>query len=846
MNPLTEKLRAAFFVIMAASAVCLGAYRLMKIQLVEGEDYLHKAQTSSKSTQIVKAPRGEIVDYNNTPLVSNKSCYNVIVDKAFFPSDNAERSRIILETANLLENEGASWYDVLPISSELPFEFDSLREDDIAEMRGMIGVQKYATPEQCIHAMCSNYGIPDDYSDAEKRRIAGIRFTMEKRCFSLSNTYTFAEDISMDSVIKLKELSYRLDGIDIAEDAVRIYGNGDVIPHLIGTVGAIDADEYAELKAKGYALDDNVGKSGIELAMESSLRGKKGTRTIEMLNGTVISDKITDETVPGNTIRLTVDSNYQRKIQTILENHIYWLRHQTSDKAEGTEANAGAIVVLNAKTGALLAAATSPTYDLNDYISNYSAVLNGANKPLINRAVSGTYRPGSTFKTVTATAALNEGIITPNTYITCNHIYDYWKDYQPACTGWHGSINVVTALEKSCNIFFYECGRQTGVDMINDYASMYGLGGDMGLEIGRGIKKGYIASPYVFDRLGLDWQAGNIVQMAIGQSETAVTPLQMAAQAMTIANKGIRYRTYMVDSIFNYNMDATISVTKPQIAAVIEDKTGYTFDTVKKGMIAAANFTEYSYPTNKDYYTESYLLTDLPAQAAIKTGTPQMTSSEDTGSAFIGFYPADDPEIAFSGFIEHGEFSKFMVKEIISAYIDKGYSIIRLGSTEDIPDFDKLNPPEPEEPEWTLPQTVTTPEPQTEYYDYDYEDHDYSEYEEYYEPETETEPPHTSPPETATETEPPRETETETQTETEPPRETEPETQTEAEPPPDTEPETQPETELPPETETETQPETEPPRETETELQPETEPPRETEPEPQAETESEPEPAEDF
>ncbi|MGN0692399.1 MAG: penicillin-binding transpeptidase domain-containing protein, partial [Oscillospiraceae bacterium] len=197
---------------------------------------------------------------------------------------------------------------------------------------------------------------------------------------------------------------------------------------------------------------------------------------------------------------------------------------------------------------------------------------------------------------------------------------------------------------------------------------------------GRGIKRGYIACPETYDILGMDWQAGNIVQTAIGQSETAVTPLQMAAQAMTIANKGTRYQTYMVDSVYTYNMESLVSKTEPVIAAQIPDKTGYTFDTVIAGMKQAADFTEYNYPKPResDYYTGKYILSDLPYAAAIKTGTPQMTSQEDTGSAFIGFYPADDPEIAFAGFIEHGEYSKFMVRQIIEAYYNEDYEIAPL------------------------------------------------------------------------------------------------------------------------------------------------------------------------
>lgn len=670
--------------------MCAASLKLMKLQIVDGGSYFEKSRSSRTAEQVINAPRGEIFDYSGNSLVSNKSGFNVVVEKAFFPTDNVEINRIILEVAELLENDGVEWNDVLPISDNAPFSFENDRDSDIARLRKNIGVQVYATAEECINAMADLYEIDRCFTERQIRIIAGVRYTMYVRDFSVSNRYTFAEDIPMDTVVKLKELSYELDGVDITEEAVRVNDVGDVVPHLIGTVGAISAEEYAELKDSGYALNDSLGKSGIEKAMEDTLKGKKGTRTIEILNGTVISDTVTESAVPGNSIKLTIDSDYQRKIQTILENHIYWLQNQTSSKAKGTEANAGAIVVLNAKTGALLAAATAPTYDLNDYLSDYSSVANGENSPLTNRATSGLYRPGSTFKTVTATAALNEDIISPDTVVNCMGAYTYWEGWSPKCTGSHGRINVVTALKESCNIFFYDVGRIMGIDLIAQYASLYGLGEEMGLEIGRGVKKGYIATPETFEARQLEWQAGNVIQAAIGQSDTYITPLQMAAQAMTVGNKGTRYQTYMVDSVYTYNMEELVSKTEPVKAAVIEDKTGYTFDSVIKGMTQAAEFEAYSYPSVKDYYTDSYLLTDFDRKAAIKTGTPQMTSSSDTGSAFIGFYPADDPDIAFSGFIEHGEYSKLMIREIISAYYDEFYTIDKLSdrrSQEDIIDM---------------------------------------------------------------------------------------------------------------------------------------------------------------
>ena len=611
------------------------------------------------------------MDINGNEIVSNKTGFNVVIEKAFFPSNKAEMNRIICGIAEILAEDGVEWIDTLPITMEKPYEYLEARESDIVKLRKNIGLQHYATAEDCLTEMYKQYEIDNSYTEEQKRIIAGVRYEMVIRSFSLSNRYTYAEDIPMDTVVKLKEAAYTLEGMDIVEEAIRIYAAGDVAPHLIGTIGAINAEEYEEKRAEGYALNDIIGKAGIEKAMEDELRGDKGTRTLELMSGVVVSDIVTQEAVPGNTVQLTLDAEYQRDVQEILENHILWLNNQTHKDKKGYEADAGAIVVLDAKTGALLAAATSPTYDINDYLTDYASVVNGENGPLTNRATHGIYRPGSTFKTITATAALNEGFLNGGeTCIVCNNVYTYWDDYKPKCTGWHGRINVITAIEKSCNIFFYELGRLMGPDMLTEYANMYGLGVDLGLETGG--YTGRIANPDTIFELGQEWQAGLIVQVAIGQSETGVTPLQMAVQANTLANRGVRYKPYLVDSVHTYNMESLVKKTQPEIVGTIPDKTGQTFDLIIQGMEQAADFMPYSYPKVSDYYTP-YLLSELPEQAAIKTGTPQMTTAEDTGSAFVGFYPADDPVIAFSGFVEHGEYSKFMIRQIIEAYYDENY-----------------------------------------------------------------------------------------------------------------------------------------------------------------------------
>jgi penicillin-binding protein 2 len=677
LKKISEKLRAFLFVILTVGLLSLGVVRLMKIQVVDGAEYADEALSTRSALQIISSPRGEIRDRNGLLLVGNKVGYNVILEKAFFPadSDKAEQNRVIAETVAVLYEHDAPWLDTLPITTTRPYEFLSDRESDIAKLRKNINVQPYATASDCIDACIKLFEIADTYTLSEQRTLAGIRYEMILRSFSIENTYTFAEDIPLEAVASLKEKSYRLPGTDVIAQAIRYVGIGDAAPHLIGTIGAITSEEYDAHREDGYALNDSIGKSGIELAMEDELRGVKGVRTFEMYRNEVVSDTITTDAVPGHSVKLTFDVDYQRKIQQILKNDIDWLTNQTSDKKKGEKATGGAIVVLDASgadAGAVLAAATYPTYDLADYKTDYAALGSDPTLPLYNRATSGLYRPGSTFKTVTATAALNEGYIDLNTTIVCSGKYTYWSDYQPRCTTVHGRLNVIHALEHSCNIFFYEVGRVMGIDTIDRYAALYGFGQPTGLETGGA--SGWVASPALFEQKKLDWQAGLVVQAAIGQSETNVTPMQLAVLAVTLANDGVRYRPHLVDSIYDYNMNNLLSKTPVEIMAAIPEQSGITFTSIKEGMELAANFAPYSYPTETDYYTD-YLLTELPGGVAIKTGTPQMTSAEDTGSAFIGYYPADDPQIAFSGFIEHGEWSKLMIRQIIDAYLDDNYVV---------------------------------------------------------------------------------------------------------------------------------------------------------------------------
>ncbi|MDE7225926.1 MAG: hypothetical protein K2N49_03585 [Ruminococcus sp.] len=478
-----------------------------------------------------------------------------------------------------------------------------------------------------------------------------MRYSMLAKDFSYSTDFVLAKNVNTATAIRMKGLSTVLRGIEAVESADRSIVRGDILPHEIGVVGPIYAEEYDELKEQGYNMDDIVGKSGIEKAMESELRGKNGVEEVTLLNDAIVDIRTISDTVPGETVKLTVDGAFQLKLQGVLDNFL-----QNFGWYGGHKVEKGALVVLDAKTGAVRGMATAPTYNLKDFEENYDKLLEEPNSPMFNRCTWGQYLPGSTFKTITATAGLNEGVIKGNTSYNCTRYYDFYGgSFQ--CTGYHSYISVRNAICVSCNIFFYETSRNLGIDNITKYAQLYGLGSPLGLETGDA--GGFLCNPETFAERGQPWYIGYVIQAGIGNQDCGFTPLQLATVANTIANKGVRYKPYLVDSLYTYGTNKQIEKTKKTISEVIDLNYDYVYDYIISGMKDAA----LNVPA-------PYSLTNLGFSVAIKTGTPQTDANDlsKQNSVFIGFAPADKPEIAFAGVIEGGEYSKYMVRDIILAY----------------------------------------------------------------------------------------------------------------------------------------------------------------------------------
>lgn len=662
--------------ILAALVVVLSfmcGLKLMQTQIVDGEKYLEITKTTYTAEQDVDATRGMIVDSSGKILNTNEIVYSVNLQN-FLMTQGIENETIYRVLSVLIKN-GEKWNESLPISKSVPYNFMGGNESAVKKLKSTLNIADYSSAEDCIYWLYKTYDIDEKYDEEMRRLIAGVRYEMTIKDFSNENKFTLASGIKVETVQELKELSQLLSGVDITESWERVYLDGDISAHYRGTVGAISAEQYKALKDKGYLLNDVIGLSGAEYSFESELRGTRGTRTITYgADGMMISDEITKPPVSGHSVMLTIDTEYQKLIQEALDYHIKYLQSPSARKDYPQsylreDCQAGAVVVLDTKTGGVLAMASYPNYDLNEFVEDYESVSEREYSPVFNRALNGTYRPGSTFKTITSIAGLAEGKIGLNSTITCGHNYMYYAPgFIPTCLGWHGAIDVKNALKFSCNIFFYETARRVGIDMLAKWGARFGIGEDLGFDLL--MQNGQMSSLEVYEKNGLEWHAGDIVQAGIGQCETLVTPMHLAVQAMTIANKGVRYAPHILQSVYNYDFSEKLYDYEPKIMDDFSNEPGMLdyMNAVKEGMKRVA-LNDGTLRVQGVGYVNAYNYVGVGVEnVAIKTGSPQVTAKTYNG-AIIGFYPANDPEIAFGIMLEEGEVAKYMVANIIKAYV---------------------------------------------------------------------------------------------------------------------------------------------------------------------------------
>jgi penicillin-binding protein 2 len=651
----------------SARLFCLGGFllailifyivTLYQTQIVKGSEYLEQSVRTIAVSETVEASRGMIKDRNGQTLVSNRQTYNLTFDPSLLSGDDDE-NECILRLLQLCRDHQLTWSDELPVSASEPYSYtldesnatqknrfikflqnQNLVSADISSDNVSVEMLESAglTAPKLIEQMRESYKIPADWSETDARSVLGVLYGLTVRQIINTTAYIMVEDIDSAMVALLNDGGYT--GARVTSSTVRKYET-DYAAHILGTVGRITREDLDSMKdTSSYNGNDWLGRTGVESAFEKYLHGTDGTRVVSTnSDGKITSELYSKQPKPGDTVELTIDLNLQQATEDALSETV---RRMTA--SDGITRGAGAAVV-QVGTGDILALASYPTFQLSSYNADYNELSKKSGKPLINRATSGTYPPGSTFKPCTATAALESGAITPYSTITTTGTFRYpGTDFKLHCwiyPGSHGTINVSQALTDSCNCFFCELGYRVGIKTLDEYATAYGLGQHTGIEIGDSA--GVLAGPEHSKAVGATWVDGNTVQAAIGQSDNLFTPLQLSNYIATLVDGGKRYSAHLLKTVKTYDNSQVVYSESGQLVndMKISDST---LTAIKKGMYDLTSTGELS------SYFKSCVV-----DAGAKTGTAQLGGNVKNNGIFVCFAPFDKPQIAVAIVIEKG------------------------------------------------------------------------------------------------------------------------------------------------------------------------------------------------
>lgn len=652
--------------------------QLFNLQIVHGEKYREESNTRLTRESVLEADRGEILDRSGNVLVSSNQRFNLELYKSKIDTNSLNQS--ILKIINVLEKYEVNYIDSFPININ-PFEY-TISDDTLSNWKKNNGIDENATAEEAFYKFKDKYKIENENVE-DVRKIIAIRYAIVKEGYSSTKSLTIAKDIPREAIAEFSERGDEFPGINIAVQPVRIYKVGTLASHILGYASKISDTEYQE-KKDTYNQNDIIGKTGIEYLFEEYLKGTNGTKQIDMaVDGTITAEVVEKEAVSGSNVVLTIDSKLQQITEQALKENIEKIKSGGFGKAY--DAKGGSCVVMNVKTGEILAMASYPDYNPQSFangISNEEWKSYNENKsyPLLNKAIQSAYEPGSIFKMVTAIAGLESGNITLTERINDTGVYKkygaewkcwYYTDYHRG----HGYLNVIGAIEKSCNFFFYETADRMGIDTLDKYANYFGLGHKTGVELPSEVS-GTLASREYVKSIGGSWNPGDTINAAIGQGYNKFTPLQMTKYVSMVANGGNKVNVSIIKSI--QNPDGT-EVSKDEINKFVNEKLGLTeeneeninlntdhINAVKEGMKSV---------TSGESGTAAVRFRNFNIKVGGKTGSAEAgkdaNGNDIVNAWFAAFAPYDDPEIAVVVMVEnggHGNYTAEAVRNIMAEY----------------------------------------------------------------------------------------------------------------------------------------------------------------------------------
>lgn len=649
--------------------------QLFNLQIIHGSEYRETSNTRLTRESVLLADRGDIKDSTGEKLATVETEYSVDLFKT--KNDDESLNNIILNLINLLESNGDSYNDDFLIGVN-PYRFLLDEESSQITWKKANNLAENLSAEDVFNYFKRKYSVTTDNIE-DARKIIAIRYEISYKGYSNTKSIEIANNVSSETVHQITEQNEKFPGVTYTEKSIRTYPKASVASHIIGRIGQI---EESELKGNEdvYNQNDIIGKDGIEYVFEKYLKGTDGVKQIDMaVDGTITAEYVAQEAVSGSDVILTVDSRLQQVTEQALANNIQKIA--SGGFGSGYNADAGAAVVINIKTGEILAMASYPDYDPSAFVNGISTNLwnyyiNGDTKPLENKAIAAMYSPGSTFKMVTAIAGLETRAITTTETINDTGVFSKynsnWKCwiYESYHTG-HGRLNVSDAIKKSCNYFFYTVGDRIGIDNLSKYAYYLGLGHKTGVEL-KGEIDGVLSSTKIAEQENRTWNPGETISSAIGQSYNTFTPIQMAKYIATLVNGGKKIDVSIVKSIINADGS---EVPREEYESYVSEKLGLSNDTTENMEFNSEN-VKAILEGMKDVTSESggtaySTFKNFNITVGGKTGSAETGVSGKTNAWFVGFAPYDDPEIGIVVFVRnggHGSYTAEVARDIIAQY----------------------------------------------------------------------------------------------------------------------------------------------------------------------------------
>ena len=677
------RFRVHLLTLLFIGILCFFAFRLYDLQVVETEGKKDNTTVFSVMTRVIAA-RGDILDRNGNVLVSNRASYNLIIYHDVLKSAEGTNN-YLYQLVRLCQDQQIEYIDHFPVTQERPFTYTLSEQSSTWQNYFQIYLAQKAkldsdiTAPVLVETLRKHYKIPEEWSDEDARRVIGLRYELDLRgpIQSLSS-YVLIYDVSDDALSAIMELS--IPGMKVEASTVREY-NTKYAAHILGYVGPMNEKQWETYKTNpDYSMDSQIGQTGFEAAFEEYLHGVDAWRIDEItVDGTVLRSYYLDDKEPraGANVEVAIDINLQTVAESRLAELLEQMRANEEEDADGKDAEGGAVVAMDVRTGQVLVCASYPTYDPGTFFENYDEILNAPFKPLYNRALNASYPPGSTYKMSMVVAAIHAGYINSEDKIFANGRYMEYADadFTPACLYYtnsggavHGYLTASEALMVSCNYFFYDLADHLGLSVIDATAKGFGLGESTGIElpedIGHRANKETKKKLYTIDN---GWYAADQILAGIGQSDNKFTPMQLCVYASTLANQGTRYRATFLNRVVSADYRELLYANEKEVLSHM-DISDDAFQAYKQGMIMVAH--------NPDRGTARLTFSDYPITICAKTGTAEtgLGIGSDNG-AFLCFAPADDPKIAIAVYGEragHGSSMAAVAKSILDVYFEVG------------------------------------------------------------------------------------------------------------------------------------------------------------------------------